>query len=192
WLDAESNENKLQIRETLNYLADTYGKESIQRFFSDNIQDVSLYNTFNDLKLNSLEYEMDNLNHKVWYSFTGGAGVEQIDINTAVDYSSCVLLHYRAYKYEEEEYTPLEIKSINNLLNIKIIPQNKVLSFDIKDIALKHQRKYHVGNSVDSAIPLKPNGNEDCLLVITETGGNYYPAKDSLEITTLHGILFYK
>jgi hypothetical protein len=197
WLNDLTGEMKLEIRETLNYLADTYGKASIRTFFKDSIENKSMYAIFADLKLNRTKTENDIQ----WFAFYNNTGSTSLDLK---EYQSCIVFalneHINDGKMEDDSdnNVNIEIKSDSSLLNIRIIPDNRSVSFLIKDVALKY---INHSDKQETAILLEAFDN-DCtsgetptrryLLVITEMAGNYYTKKDSLSINNLKGMLFYK
>ncbi|MDR1120960.1 MAG: DUF4153 domain-containing protein [Dysgonamonadaceae bacterium] len=192
WLNELDPEKKLEIREALDYLADTYGKASIQPLFKDSIENKSMYVIFADLKLNHLKETEAEINSQ-WFSFYSETGSEFLDIK---GYQSCIM--FSLDKYYPKEHQHIDIKLDSTRLNIRIISDNRSVSFPIKDVALK---QIDLSNNTEAAILLEASDNDNILteapvhrylLAITKMTGNYYTEKDSLSINNLEGILFYK
>jgi hypothetical protein len=193
-LNELDTEKKLEIRETLDYLTNTYGKASIQTFFKDRIENESVYTIFAYLKLNKLKPTESN-NDSKWFSFYNNAGSVLLDLK---DYQSCIMFSFDEYRQKEEDDKNIQIQLDSSLLKIQIISDNCSVSFPIKDIALKQIS--HSGKP-ETAILLEAFDNEGILeeaparrylLAITRMTGNYYIAKDSLSMNHLEGMLLYK
>jgi hypothetical protein len=194
WLNELSWERKLEIRETISYLTDNYGKESVQDYFKDNIEDRSMYAIFADLKLNRTETE----NEIQWFAFYNDTGSTSLDLK---EYKSGIVFFFNEHinngkmENNSDSNVNIEIKLDSSMLNIRIIPGNRSVSFPIKDIALEYIS--HL-NKQETAILMETSDNDDgempvrkYLLVITEMSGNYYTEKDSLTVNNLKGTLFF-
>jgi hypothetical protein len=195
WLHELDKEKKLEIRETLDYLADTYGKVSIQAFFRDSIENKHMYAVFADLKLNHLK-ETEAEDDSKWFSFHSVTGSDLLDLKA---YQSGIVFSFNGHLQSED--TNIEIKTDSMRLSLRIISGNRSVSFPMKETVLKQMN--YSANESGPALLLEASGDKDgtpgeeaplrrYLLAITEMNGNYYAAKDSLLINTLEGILFYK
>jgi hypothetical protein len=194
WLHELDGEKKLEIRETLDYLVDTYGKAAIRAFFKDSIENKSMYAIFADLKLNNLkETKMENNAQR--FSFYNNTGSRLIDLKT---YQSGIVFSFNKRLIEGKmKDENIEVRLDSSRLNIRIISDNRSVSFPIKDIALKY---IDHSNKQETVILMEAFDNDSALneapgrylLAITEMAGNYYTKKDSLSINNLEGMLFYK
>jgi hypothetical protein len=196
WLNELDEEKKFEVRETLDYLADTYGKTNVRTFFKDSIEDRSMYAVFADLNLN----RTTTGNNIQWFSFYNSTGSTFLDLK---EYQSCIVFSFNdrinnGKTEDKSDNISIEIKLDSSLLNIQIIPDNRSVSFPIKDVALKqidHSGKPETAillEAFDDESILEEVPTHRYLLVITEMAGNYYSEKDSLSINNLEGMLLYK
>jgi hypothetical protein len=186
-LNELDEEEKIKIRETFDYLTENYGKTSIQVFLEDSIKDKSISAIFADLKLNNLK-ETEEENKPQWVSFSSEP---LLDIK---GYQSCIVFSFS--KAHRKKNKNIDVRLDSTLLNIRIIPDNRSVSFSIKDAALKQ-----ITHEPEIAILLEAFGEDSVhrgaphgkyLLAITTMYCGYYAAKDSLSIISLEGMLFYK
>lgn len=187
WLDELDKDRRIELREALGYLADTYGKSSVQAFFKDSVEDQNMLDIFAELKLNELKTEKV----QIFSSYSDSTALVNI-----TDYQFWIMLSLSKERQKEDEN--IEIKQDPTQLNIRIIPQNRSVSFPIRDLALQHISH---PDKPEAPIFLEAVDNADAsneaptrryLLVITALFGEYYPESDSLSINNLSGSLFYK
>jgi hypothetical protein len=194
WLNELDQEKKLEIRETLDYLADTYGKSSIQPFFKDSIENKSMYLIFADLDLNHLK-ETEAENNSQWFSFHNEtSGSDLLDLK---GYQSCIVFSFNKYQQKDDPHIDISLDSTR--LNIRIRSENRSVLFPIKDVALEQidllthtQKNTLLLEAVDEDGIRIETPIHKYLLAITNMTGDYFTTKDSLSINSLDGILFYK
>ena len=168
-----SQDEKDNIRSKLEYLHKTFGKESVQPFFTDRISDSSwsflseleLRETIND-KREWIYYEADR--EKTWeigiYS-----KFKQIDYNNSTRRSD-------AQRHLKQEDT-IEITADNRTF---ILPIRDIVSeYITTDEILRNEREWTFKG-------------DDFTIFISSFSAEYYPPKDSIFISRLSGFLFYR
>ncbi|MDR3188940.1 MAG: DUF4153 domain-containing protein [Prevotellaceae bacterium] len=191
WLSELNEDQKLEIREALDYLAATYGKGSIQAFFKDDVKDKSMYDIFADLKLDDLK-KTKLKNSYQGFSFCSDTELGLLELK---EYQSCITFSSNVGKGGNKI---IEISVDSALLHVRIIPHSRSVSFPIKDLVLK---RINNPDKPQTSLVLEALGSDSTLreapahrylLVVTEMFGGYDAAKDSLSVHSWKGVLFYK
>ncbi|GHT75690.1 DUF4153 domain-containing protein [Bacteroidia bacterium] len=179
WLNDMKKEQKVEIRETLDYLADTYGKESIQPFFGDSIQHKTMYKIFAQLHLNNLDKE--GRDNRDYFSYKSSYE-KKLDI---AKYQSYIAFNY--YQNNRKN-SGTKCKIQEDTLQIRVISDNRSFSVPLKAFVLSH---IDTTAEEDAENPILFQ-TEDYLVCISDLHGNYYTTQDSINISSVGGILFYK
>jgi hypothetical protein len=171
--------NKKKIRDKMKYLYSTYGRESIQPFFSDNLQNKYLYEILSELKLYAIDDTKKNNNTKKYFSYSAKSyneiwSFEKFNVFVSIDYS-----------YHEKANKEINYSFKNNQLFIKVTPSNRVFSVPLKDLAIEFLEK-EIKNEKQRIF----KGN-DYIVLISEVRGYYYETTDSISVGYFKGYLFY-
>jgi hypothetical protein len=169
-----SQEKRERMKSTLKYLYKTYGKASVQPFFSDTIK-VNYWNFASDLGLN--EEIINAVNH-----FSYNAQSESM-LNIE-KYSKFVTVRYNKWnkglvniKYSTEK----EAIIINTA-------DEQVFSIPIKEIVIDNLNSDKEERNKKEWIIQ----GDDYSILVNEINGEYYQKKDSIDLFTFMGCLFYK
>lgn len=163
---------KDRMRSALEYLHRNFGKESVQPFFADSVSD-GYWSWLSELGLSEAFVEPSEWisyyakDDKVW-------NVEGYNAFTKIDYVNYKRADDANYSFEND--------------TIKITLNNRTFSLPAREIALKYA-------TTDKSLRDKQEWRvqeNDYTIVIRYFRGNYYPAKDSVDIGSLDGYLFYK
>ncbi|GHV11400.1 hypothetical protein FACS1894162_6790 [Bacteroidia bacterium] len=156
---------KASVREPLDYLADTYGMESVQPFFIDNIQHQSMYYIIQTL---DLEWMQIKIVSEDYFLFE----VEGIQLSDIKGYHSFIFIENKS------QCDSLSIPIQNNILKLA-----KTVTED---------QRYHQQIPFSPQNKNIVICGSDYSLYIKKVIGDYYPQKDSISIDTFEGFLFYK
>jgi len=170
--------DKKKIRDKMKYLYSTYGRESIQPFFSDNLQNKYMYEILSDLRLHDID-DTGNTGKKFEYY----RGLDDEEIWSLGKFNTFVYVNYRSGETTKKISHSVE----NNHFIIKIIPDNRVFSVPLKEIAIEQLESKSKNNNGKQRI-FKGN---DYTVLISEINGYYYETSDSVSINRFRGYLFY-
>jgi len=173
-------QNKMLI-DKLIYLLENYGKESIQPFFCDNLQNKDTWEIRSKLvfyyghdgiagKRHFSSYTSSKLD---WYNEIWS--FENFNTFTSLRYNTNVSTDDKEFDYSFE----------NNQLTIKIPPNNRVFSIPFKEIALEV-----LENKAETERTRIFQG-KDYTVLINEYYGWYYKTADSIFLSSFSGYLFY-
>jgi hypothetical protein len=171
--------NKKKIRDKISYLYLTYGKMSIQPFFSDNIQNKYIYGILSELRLYDIDDTKKNNNTGKNFSYSAKSyneiwTFEKFNAFVSVDYS-----------YHEKANKEINYSFKNNQLFIKVTSGSRVFSVPLKDLAVEFLER-EIKNEKQRIF----KGN-DYIVLISEVRGYYYETTDSISVDYFKGYLFY-
>jgi hypothetical protein len=168
---------RARIKSNFEYLAETYGKEKIQTFFADSISSYNIHTIISKLGLN------DKKSGKESKYFSCYASEENKVWNTG-NYNAFVRIKYYNHSGKGKE---IVYNSEKDIFTIKIVDENKIFSFPVKEMVLKH---LNTNSTKNDKKELTYEG-ENYFIVIEDFYGHYYEAKDSIALSRLDGYLFY-
>jgi hypothetical protein len=182
-------QQKTDIRESLKYLGETYGMESIQSFFKDDIRDKHISGFIVNLGLSGETVRSQHF----------GFEVKDIQFSDINKYNSFIYIDLEDRKGDnnitvysiDDESKQLIVK--NNQDNREFtIPINQQQILDLLKAKAKASDKWinkKIYFSDNESIVIEGN---DYILYITEIRGDHDVIKDQLKIETVRGLLFYK
>jgi hypothetical protein len=176
-------EEKEKIFETLEYLADTYGEETVQPYFEDDITDKSGYGLIRELDLTPPE------------SYAQGF---------SVDITGVYFRHTADYRYflsvafnRREDSGSVSIQ--NDRLLIETGADNRTFSIPLKETTINMAKAAESQTTYTFSLPFSPENKglairgQQYLFLIARLRGEIYPEQnDSIQINSLQGYLFYK
>jgi hypothetical protein len=171
---------KEKIREPLKYLADKYGMEVIQPFFEEDITKKSSYEIIRELNLLSPK------GNSSWFS----VNITDVYFQNTVDYKFFVFVEFI------QGNKNIDVSFKDNYLHYKNKMDNRSFSIPLKESIQQLIKEDH--NDYMS-LPFSPENKaytiqgEQYSFLITNIEGNLYPEKkDSIQINSIRGYLFYK
>jgi hypothetical protein len=177
-----NEEDKKKIKETIEYLIDTYGTEAIQPFFEEDITDRTAYAIIRELNLSP-----SGILHEHSFSID----ITGVYLQNIADYES--FMHVCARCRQQET---INISVENNVLHFENKMDGHSFSIPLKEqiINLLKER-----NNNYITLPFSPENKnftirgESYLLLITQASGELYlEKKDRIKINSFQGYLFYK
>jgi hypothetical protein len=184
FFDDMEQKKKDKIGDKLIYLDKTYGKESIQVFFSDNISRYySIYGICSDLGFGGYTKSSE----REWFSYytkNGGDNtkweIEQFNVFVPIRYNS----------YEKYD-AGIKCSYKDGQLTIKINSDNRVFNFPIEKIAMEYYKNEKKSKNGQEEGKGKIFKYSDYTILICNFSGNYYKTEDKVKIDEIGGYLFY-
>ncbi|MCL2131891.1 MAG: DUF4153 domain-containing protein [Lentimicrobiaceae bacterium] len=169
FFDNMEQKNKRKIKGKIEYLYHTYGKESVQPFFSDSIQDKNIYTIFDEL--NIVEESVDERHFYIYGEWAN-------EIRRVEKFNTFVPVKYNGWTKERK----VKYSCKNKHIELRIDTDNRVFSVPLKKIYLQNKE-----NKEEKII----YQGKDYILLIDYFSGEYYKTKDSLSVYEFNGYLFY-
>ena len=172
FLFSDMNEkDREKIKSNLIYLHKTYGAESVQPFFSQNIQDYKRNSLVSKLELHSPsdnEHDLyfSYINHKIW----------QID-----NYNSFVSINYNKHPIKQPD---ISFSFEKDTFIIKINQADRIFSVPMREMIFERLEKKNAKENYVFT------GN-DFYILINGFNGKYYERTDSIFLNSLEGYLFF-
>jgi hypothetical protein len=171
---------KEKIKETIEYLADTYGVEDLQPFFEDDIAGQSKYDIIHGLSLSPPGYA----------SLSFGVNIDGVYFQDVASYRSFVPV-----KQDRRNKTQ-DVSLQDNSLHYKNKVDDRSFSIPLKETALQlikgdGDNYVHLSFSPENKACII-QGEGYFLLITHISGERYFEKADSLQINSFEGYLFYK
>jgi hypothetical protein len=184
FFETMETQQKTDIGESLKYLGKTYGIESVQSFFHDDIKDQRISGLIVKLGLNSNDKTKDQ-----YFSFE----VKDIQIPEINQYNSFIYIDL-GDKKDVNKMTDFSMDDEGTLLIVKNNRDNREFTISIQQnirdlLKPETTNKKIYFSDTNENIVIKGN---DYILYIKKIGGRYDEIKDKLTIETFQGLFFYK
>ncbi|MDL2231396.1 DUF4153 domain-containing protein [Porphyromonadaceae bacterium OttesenSCG-928-L07] len=161
---AKMTENeKERMRSTLEYLYQYFGRESVQLFFTDSVPD-NRWSFFSEMGLDIMRVqgeEMENIHYST----------DDDKVWTVGDYNTFAQIGYYKTLYSDTIQIPMPHDTVE-------VPVRKIA---LEYLASKRERKAKWSGLIQE---------DNYTIVIRSLYGQYYPAKDSLSVSTIHAYFF--
>ncbi|MDR0517060.1 MAG: DUF4153 domain-containing protein [Fibromonadaceae bacterium] len=161
-----------KIKDKLKYLNDTYGRENIWQFFSEEVNEININSFVAYYKAKDKEY----ISYSVRKKFINEVqNISDFDTFAPIKYNSSKSDNRGIYCYYKEEQ-----------LIIEFTPDNRIFSIPLPKEELRKDKSEYIENN---------NGvlqYDDYIVLFESITGNYHLLKDSISIRTFEGYLFYR
>ena len=163
--------DRKKIKSDLEYLYNTYGAESVQPFFSQNIREYGRYSLFSKLEINSTtdkgrDFYFYSTKNKIWH-------IENYNIFISISYNRHSIKQPEiSCSFEKETFI------------IKTDQDDRIFSVPMKEMIFEQlEKKNRKENYVFTS--------DEYTILVSEFNGKYYEKTDSIILDNFKGYLFY-
>lgn len=178
WFDQTSIAEKITVKKNLTYLFDNYDSKSVAPFFKENIENADWYNKVLPI-LNVDTSNNSNASNDSTYRDFNAEDNNQINIQ---GYRSCINFSWSSYQ-DKDTTNSIQCEVRTDSLVIQNISEKRSFGFPLKPTVA------HLTGDEDSPIVLKAR---DCMLLLQNLSADYDNKKDTVNIRSVNGMLFYK